>query len=442
MHPHSFATCHCVGLPLAHSCLPGRTAPLFTLLRPPQKGQLGLGDAINRNNPTIVPGLRGKKVVGGSAGRNHSAVITATGESYTFGLNQYGQLGTGSVKKVKSGEDTALTPQLVSPAGGMGCDAAQSARCMALGTPAGILSRDTSAHCWRSTSFTLPPPLCQAVVSKCSKVGCGVDFTMWLCDGKVWSAGCPQYGQLGHGTDNSYNAGGWPQRSSTMGAACGGTVGLQEGGGTFAALQEGNTALWPRFMGPTHCRVRPSLPPAADSSVKMVFEPQPQPRIIAALSEKTVTQVGWAWAVVKAGRRSARAAPSMKPCAAELLHLCWLCSALPLHCPPQLAVGYNHTIAVASDGGVWTWGFGGYGRLGHKVQQVGLRGPGGPAGGKHSWAHHECLLGCWASALDQDPPNSGHALTNCSRAHSAPPHAGRVPPSPGGGAGWAHPGAR
>lgn len=230
MHPHSFATCHCVGLPLVHSCLPGRTAPPFTPLRPPQKGQLGLGDAINRNNPTIVPGLRGKKVVGGSAGRNHSAVITATGESYTFGLNQYGQLGTGSVKKVKSGEDTALTPQLVSPAGGMGCDAAQSARCMALGTPAVILSSDTSAHCWRSTSFTLPPPLCQAVVSKCSKVGCGVDFTMWLCDGKVWSAGCPQYGQLGHGTDNSYNAGGWPHWSSTMMAACGGTVGLQEGG--------------------------------------------------------------------------------------------------------------------------------------------------------------------------------------------------------------------
>lgn len=36
---------------------------------------------------------------------------------------------------------------------------------------------------------------------------------------------------------------------------------------------------------------------------------------------------------------------------------------------PQVACGYNHTIAVCSDGGVWTWGFGGYGRLGHKVQQ-------------------------------------------------------------------------
>ncbi len=53
------------------------------------------------------------QVVYASAGRNHSAVVTATGESYTFGLNQYGQLGTGSVKKSKGSEDQALTPQLV-----------------------------------------------------------------------------------------------------------------------------------------------------------------------------------------------------------------------------------------------------------------------------------------------------------------------------------------
>ena len=56
----------------------------------------------------------------------------------------------------------------------------------------------------------------------------------------------------------------------------------------------------------------------------MVFDPQPEPTKIAALEGKTVTQV---------------------------------------------ACGHNHTICVCSDGGVWSWGFGGYGRLGHKVQQ-------------------------------------------------------------------------
>ena len=45
-----------------------------------------------------------------------------------------------------------------------------------------------------------------ASVSNCDDVSCGVEFTMWLCDGKVFSAGLPQYGQLGHNTDHEYNA--------------------------------------------------------------------------------------------------------------------------------------------------------------------------------------------------------------------------------------------
>lgn len=58
---------------------------------------------------------------------------------------------------------------------------------------------------------------------------------------------------------------------------------------------------------------------------QMVFDPQPHPRMISCLAEKKVT---------------------------------------------RFACGANHTIAVCSDGGVWSWGFGGYGRLGHNVQQV------------------------------------------------------------------------
>ncbi|GAB4819969.1 hypothetical protein N2152v2_007015 [Parachlorella kessleri] len=188
-----------------------------------EKGQLGTGDLFQRNIPTVVEGLRGKKIVGGAAGRHHSVVYTATGESFAWGGNSFGQCGTGSVKKVKGGEDNILTPTM-------------------------------------------------AIVSKCSGVSCGGEFTAWLCEGKLYSAGLPQYGQLGHGTDNQYNA--------------------------------------------------------ADSSVKMVFDPQPQPRLIATLAEKEVT---------------------------------------------RFACGQNHTIAVCSDGGVWTWGFGGYGRLGHSVQQDEMR---------------------------------------------------------------------
>lgn len=191
-----------------------------------EKGQLGLGDQLTRNVPTELTALKGKvKVVAASCGRHHTIFITDKGEAYASGCNSSGQCGQGSVKKVKKGDEDLL----------------------------------------------LEPVKCPSI-SNCTKVACGAEFTMWLCDGSLYSAGLPQYGQLGHGTDNQYNA--------------------------------------------------------ADSSVKMVFDPQPEPTKIASLEEKTVTQV---------------------------------------------ACGHNHTICVCSDGGVWTWGFGGYGRLGHKVQQDEMR---------------------------------------------------------------------
>jgi len=38
-------------------------------------------------------------------------------------------------------------------------------------------------------------------------------------------------------------------------------------------------------------------------------------------------------------------------------------------CSLQVACGHNHTVAVDSDGMGYTWGNGGYGRLGQKVQK-------------------------------------------------------------------------
>ena len=61
-----------------------------------------------------------------------------------------------------------------------------------------------------------------------------------------------------------------------------------------------------------------------DGSVKLAYAAQPSPRQIGALSSRKVIKV---------------------------------------------ACGINHTVAVDSIGKIWTWGFGGYGRLGHKLQK-------------------------------------------------------------------------
>jgi alpha-tubulin suppressor-like RCC1 family protein len=43
------------------------------------------------------------------------------------------------------------------------------------------------------------------LISDCTKVACGAEFTMWLCGDKLYAAGSPQSGQLGDGSDHSCN---------------------------------------------------------------------------------------------------------------------------------------------------------------------------------------------------------------------------------------------
>ncbi|KAL3640954.1 hypothetical protein CASFOL_015922 [Castilleja foliolosa] len=201
-------SCHCVALDVDGRCYTwGRN----------EKGQLGHGDKIQRDRPTIVSELSKYKVVRAGAGRSHSVVVTDDGLSFAFGWNKHGQLGIGSAKN-----ETELSP----------------VRCQ---------------------------------VTDVTTAVCGGDFTVWLTSvggSSIMTAGLPQYGQLGHGSDNEYNT--------------------------------------------------------KDSSVKLAYEAQPRPRAIASLSGETIVKV---------------------------------------------ACGTNHSVAVDKNGHVYTWGYGGYGRLGHREQK-------------------------------------------------------------------------
>ncbi|XP_055833878.1 uncharacterized protein LOC129902578 isoform X2 [Solanum dulcamara] len=201
-------SCHCVALDTEGRCYTwGRN----------EKGQLGHGDKITRDRPTVVSELSKYKIIRAAAGRSHTVVVTDDGQSFAFGWNKHGQLGIGSVKN-----ETELSP----------------IRC---------------------------------AVTEVNATACGADFTVWLTSvegASILTAGLPQYGQLGHGTDNEYNT--------------------------------------------------------KDSSVRLAYEAQPRPRPIAAFSGETIVKV---------------------------------------------ACGTNHTVAVDKNGYVYTWGFGGYGRLGHREQK-------------------------------------------------------------------------
>ncbi|KAK9864895.1 hypothetical protein WJX84_004668 [Apatococcus fuscideae] len=205
------AACHCVIGDLEGKCYTwGRN----------EKGQLGQRDMQTRGTPTLVKDLAGIDVISGAGGRHHTAIVTACGESWTWGSNLQGQCGTGSLKSQPKSEELLLEPKKTKE------------------------------------------------VADCTDVACGAEFTMWLCDGRVFSAGLPQYGQLGHGTDHEYNA--------------------------------------------------------KDSSVKIMYQPQPTPEVIQGLTHTTIRKI---------------------------------------------ACGHNHTLALDDKGAAFTWGNGGYGRLGHQVQQ-------------------------------------------------------------------------
>ncbi|KAL0694938.1 hypothetical protein Bca4012_062118 [Brassica carinata] len=208
------ASCHCVALDVEGRCYTwGRN----------EKGQLGHGDMIQRDRPTVVSGLSKHKIVKAGAGRSHTVVVSDDGRSFAFGWNKHGQLGLGTAKN-------------------------------------GFVSVEVESS-----------PLPCVVSDEVTNIACGAEFTVWLSStegASILTAGLPQYGQLGHGTDNEFNM--------------------------------------------------------KDSSVKLAYEARPRPKAIASLAGETIVKV---------------------------------------------ACGANHTVAVDKNGFVYTWGFGGYGRLGHREQK-------------------------------------------------------------------------
>ena len=138
-----------------------------------ENGQLGTGDKDNRNAPSVVKGIHfgenadgegeeAVKIVWAACGKNHTIAIDSEGGFYACGSNKSGQLGVPITwSRQKKNVD------------------------------------DERVEFVKSASATQ---------AKFVKATCGVDFTVLTdADGKMWSFGCPQYGQLGHGDDHEYN---------------------------------------------------------------------------------------------------------------------------------------------------------------------------------------------------------------------------------------------
>ncbi|XP_060933111.1 probable E3 ubiquitin-protein ligase HERC4 isoform X2 [Limanda limanda] len=114
------------------------------------RGQLGLGDTTDRRTPAPVKGLNMKGTVHISCGKDHTAALTKDGSVFTFGSGEFGHLGHNSFSD-------QLRPRLVA----------------------------------------------ELLGAKVTEIACGLNHTLVSTDAKkVYSFGCGEQGQLGHGGES------------------------------------------------------------------------------------------------------------------------------------------------------------------------------------------------------------------------------------------------
>lgn len=118
------------------------------------KGQLGLGDTATRFTPVVVEALEGIEIVAAACGRSHTLFLDSDGIVYACGDNKMGQCGT----------NQQSVQQLLKPAR--------------------IAFKENK---------------------RVVKVACGAEFSMIVDeDGKLYSFGHPEHGQLGHNSEGKY----------------------------------------------------------------------------------------------------------------------------------------------------------------------------------------------------------------------------------------------
>ncbi|MDF2713359.1 MAG: S-layer protein [Paenibacillus sp.] len=161
-------------------------------------GRLGHGDLNDRNSPTKITGLAGKTVTSIAAGKEHSLVLTDTGEIFSFGNGILGQLGHGDTAQQNVPEQIIGIPpiQAISAGGFHSLALTEAGEVYSFGHGGfGRTGHDNTAH--------LYSPVKIATLSNIKAISAGETFSLALAStGDVYSFGFGAFGQLGHGDTN------------------------------------------------------------------------------------------------------------------------------------------------------------------------------------------------------------------------------------------------
>lgn len=167
-------------------------------------GQLGVGDLINKNAPTMIPLKHGASLVDVACGANHSLLCLADGSVMAFGADNFGQLGLRNYTKQHTPTPILLAPKIVVV--NVACGDVHSmlrladGRVMTFGRNSdgqlGLGNQETSC----APTFIRFPSNIPPVV----EIACGASHSLLrLTDGRVMAFGRNEFGQLGLGDNQN-----------------------------------------------------------------------------------------------------------------------------------------------------------------------------------------------------------------------------------------------
>jgi alpha-tubulin suppressor-like RCC1 family protein len=334
--------------------------------------------------PGPVSGLSG--VVAIAAGAEHGLALKSDGTVWAWGYNVVGQLGNGTVK-------SSDVPVQVS--------GLSSVIAIAAGTDHSLaLKSDGTVWAWGDNEdgelgnypFTLENsdvPVQVSGLSSVAAIAAGSAFSMALkSDGTVWTWGINSYGNLGNGIygGTSYMPAQVTSLAGVMAIASGDLHQL-------ALKKDGTVWAWGEneygevgngtFTNPSAPGIGTPVQVSGLAGVTAISGGDSYS--LALKSDGTV----WAWGLNddgQLGNGTATISGTTPGC----------CSDIPgqlsgLTGVTAIAAGFDHGMAVKSDGTVWAWGAGDFGELGNgtfqgspmPVQVSGLSGAAAIAGGTH-----------------------------------------------------------
>eukprot|EP00192_Tetraselmis_astigmatica_P009703 CAMPEP_0117664012 /NCGR_PEP_ID=MMETSP0804-20121206/8955_1 /TAXON_ID=1074897 /ORGANISM="Tetraselmis astigmatica, Strain CCMP880" /LENGTH=853 /DNA_ID=CAMNT_0005471141 /DNA_START=124 /DNA_END=2685 /DNA_ORIENTATION=- len=207
-------------------------------------GQLGLGDTRDRSSPELIAGALTKQEVQQVAcGAEHAIIITSSGLLFTWGSNSNGQLGLGS------STPRQLVPTVVQGAiTGIKFSAVDSGHNHVLAA-----SKSGEVYCWGANSYgqlglgdfedrNTPHALLHKFTrSKITRVAAGARHSLAVTEnGELFSWGSNDCGQLGMEIKGGRKYVGYPHRIESL------KVGRIKAGATISAafLDTGRAFMW------------------------------------------------------------------------------------------------------------------------------------------------------------------------------------------------------